>query len=122
MSAGKVHKHTVTPHASFSVPDARFAVVHIDLVGPLPPCKGYTYILTCIDRFTRWPEAIPLVPSTTETVAQAFLNGWVARFGVPSTIVSDRGRQCESNLWSSIMTLLVQREHGQLLIIHRQTA
>ena len=116
----KVHKHTVTPHASFSVPDARFDVVHKDLVGPLPPCKGYTYILTCIDRFMRWPEAIPLVSTTTEAVAQAFLNGWVARFGVPSTIVSDHGRQFESNLWSSIMTLLGTKR-AQTTSYHPQT-
>ena len=32
-------------------------VVHLDLVGPLPHSKGYTYLLTCIDRFTRWPAA-----------------------------------------------------------------
>ena len=44
----KVHKHTVTPHASFSVPDARFDVVHIDLVGPLPPLKLQAIILYLI--------------------------------------------------------------------------
>ena len=102
----KVHKHTVTPQSKFPVPDARFDVVHIDLVGPLPPSKGFTYILTCIDRFTRWPEAIPLTSSSTEEIAQALLNGWIARFGVPSKIVTDRGRQFESNLWNSLMSLL----------------
>ena len=102
----KVQRHTVAPLSSFSTPDARFDIVHIDLVGPLPPSQGYTYLLTCVDRFTRWSEAFPLSTITAAAVAQAFVSGWIARFGVPSTIVTDRGRQFESNLWSALMKLL----------------
>ena len=102
----KVHRHTVTPLATFNTPDARFDHVHIDLVGPLPTSQGCTYLLTCVDRFTRWPEAIPIPDSTADTAAQAFVNGWVSRFGVPSTITTDRGQQFESNLWTQLMRLL----------------
>ena len=48
----KIQRHTVTPLATFALPDARFDQVHIDLVGQLPTSHGYTCILTCIDRFT----------------------------------------------------------------------
>ena len=116
----KIHRHTTTPLSSFPNPDARFDVVHIDLVGPLPPSRGYNYLLTCVDRFTRWPEAIPLTSITADAVAQAFLSGWISRFGVPSTIITDRGRQFESQLWNNLMSLLGSKR-ARTTAYHPQT-
>ena len=101
----KIQRPSTISFSPFPTPDARFDTIHIDLVGPLPPSQGFTYLLTCVERFTRWPEAISLTAITAEAVAQALLSGWIARFSVPSTIVTDRGRQFESKLWHTLMTL-----------------
>jgi len=101
----KVHRHTQAPLGSFETPTHRFEHVHIDLVGPLPPSRGHTYLLTMIDRFTRWPEAVPLSSIDTEEVARAFLAQWVTRYGLPRTLSSDRGPQFTSLIWQAMSRL-----------------
>ena len=75
-------------------------------MGPLPTSNGLSYILTGIDRFTRWVEALPIVDITAQTVARAFINIWIARFGIPTTVTTDCGSQFESSLWKHFMELL----------------
>ena len=41
-----------------------------------------------------------------ETVTRAFLFGWIAQFGVPSSLTCDREGQFESHHWEHLMTLL----------------
>ena len=42
--------------------------------------------LTIINRFTRWPEAIPLSQTNMAAVAREFVTNWIAHFGVPADI------------------------------------
>ena len=102
----KIQRHIVPPLQHFPKPDGRFSCVCVDIVGPLEECNGYSYILTAVDRFTRWPEAIPLTDITAKSCANAFLLHWVARYGCPAEIVTDRGRQFASLLWSEFCRFL----------------
>ena len=108
----KVQQHNVTPLLTFTTPGTRFDHVHIDIVGPLPPSQGFSYLPTCIDRFTRWLEALPMSNITAETAASTFVSGWIAKLGVPSTITTDCSRQFESALWEQMTRLLgIHRIH-----------
>ena len=79
----------------------QFDHLHLDLVGPLPLSQGCQYLLTCVNRFTLKPSLCQIV-----LPKQAFLSGWVSRFGIPSLIAIDRGVQFESALWQNLMQLL----------------
>jgi transposase InsO family protein len=111
-------KSAVQPIA---VPIQRFSHVHVDLVGPLPSsADGFAYLLTAIDRSTHWAEAIPLKATSATDCAEAFISGWVARFGVPATLTSDRGVQFTSSFWSAVMSRLGVR-HNTTTAFHPQS-
>ena len=126
----KVTQHTKMPPQRIEMPKRRFSHIHIDLVGPLPSSNGCSYIFTVVDRFTRWPEAIPLPNIEAATVANALVDNWVSRFGVPDTITHDQGTQFESKLFASLARLIGSdrirtsaynpRANGMVERFHRQ--
>ena len=64
----------------------------IDLVGPFTYRKHkYKYILTIMDRFSRYSAAAPLKTQTSKEIAQQLLSKWIYKMGVPETILSDQG-------------------------------
>lgn len=106
----KVTRHNynynyLTP-SKFPLTDDRFDQVHIDIVGPLTPSRGFRYLLTIIDRYTRWPEAVPLAGITADEIIRAFFSNWVARFGTPKIITTDRGAQFKSMLFKALTDLI----------------
>ena len=102
----KIIRHVRPPTEFIPVPADRFAHIHLDIVGPLPPSHGCSYLLTIVDRFTRWPEAIPVPDISTPTLVSALMYNWISRFGVPKMITSDRGAQFTSALWSNMSETL----------------
>ncbi len=99
----RVTSQPVSPPGLIANPIQRFSHIHIDLVGPLPASReGFTHLFTVVDRSTRWAEAIPLRSTSAACCAEALIGGWVARFGVPEQISSDRGRQFCSSVWDAL--------------------
>ena len=67
----------------------------MDLFGPLKSrsASGNKLILAITDAFTKYTELVPLHSKEASTVARAFFEQWICRFGVPTAIVSDRGKE-----------------------------
>ena len=94
----KVQRHIHQQYGTFKNITQRFEWIHMDIIGPLPNIDGYQYVLTIIDRFTRWPEVCPLKQIDEQTVVDAFVATWVSRYGVPANVTTDRGKQFISQL------------------------
>ena len=60
--------------------------------------KGNLYVLVMVDCFSRWTEACPLPDKTAISVADAFFSNIVCRFGMPSVIHLDQGREFKNKV------------------------
>lgn len=87
----KITRHDSTSPGTFQLPPRRLEHTHIDIIA-MPSSEGCRYCLTCVDRFSCCPEAIPMEDQEAATVARAFYTHWIARFGTPLIITSDQGR------------------------------
>ncbi|XP_053596144.1 uncharacterized protein LOC128668019 [Microplitis demolitor] len=97
----KIQRHNRMNHLKIDVSDARFNHINIDIIM-LSDVDGYRYCLTIIDRFSRWPTAVPLKDIKTETIVTTLFNNWICFFGTPLKITTDQGAQIESALFKGL--------------------
>jgi hypothetical protein len=71
----------------------------IDLIGQInpPSSKGHKFVLSAIDYFTKWVEAIQLKKVTSENMVEFVKEHIIYRFGIPQTITTDQGTQFTSS-------------------------
>jgi transposase InsO family protein len=55
-------------------------------------------MLVVTDYFSKWVEPLAIKNQEAETVASALINEFIARYGCPTSIYSDRGAQFTSRL------------------------
>ena len=74
-------------------------IVSLDIVGPLPVTeRGNKCLLTFIDHFTRYCDAVPIVRQDTGTIAKEFVIGIITQLGVPRRLLTDKGANFTSEL------------------------
>nr|ABA99910.2 retrotransposon protein, putative, unclassified [Oryza sativa Japonica Group] len=69
----------------------------VDLVRRRAP-GGFEYLYVAVDKFTKWPEAYPVIKIDRHS-ALKFIRGITVRFGVPNRIITDNGTQFTSELF-----------------------
>ena len=78
-----------------------FEHIIIDVVGPLPKSSsGAEYLLTIMDRFSRFPEAIPIRSIKAPNIIKHLMH-FFSRFGLPKTIQSDQGSNFMSHCFKN---------------------
>lgn len=73
-----------------------FDHVNVDLVGPLLPSHGFTYLFNMVDRFTKVDRGgTPVLhDGYFADISQAFISCWVVRFSTPGDSISLLGGVC----------------------------
>ena len=84
-----------------------FSRVAMDIVGPLPRSwSGHKYIIVLCDYARRYPEAIPLKNTDSETIAEELLTVF-SRVGISQEILTDQGSNFQSQLLKHLYRLLL---------------
>ncbi|XP_020412296.1 uncharacterized protein LOC109947163 [Prunus persica] len=84
-----------------------FAQWRLDLIGPMPQGKGQVkYVVVAVDYFTKWVKAEPLATITATRVEDFVWTHICCRFGIPYAIITDNGRQFDSELFRQFCTRL----------------
>lgn len=96
-------KKPAGPLHPLPIPRDKFDDIAMDFVGPLPSSGGYDYLLTITDRLTGFIELVPC--STTinaRDLAILVWEKWVALYGLPLSITSDRDTLFTSRFWTTL--------------------
>lgn len=74
--------------------------VSIDFIDKLPLSNSYSHLMVIVDRLSKGVILVPLKSLSAEAVSHAFLCFFVQEHGFPTGIVSDRGTQFVSEVWT----------------------
>ena len=82
-------------------------LVSIDITGPHPRSRhGNHYLLTVMDHFSKWLDALPIPNHTAATVARVLFTKVIVYMGLPLQLLSDQGPEFESQLFQELCRCL----------------
>lgn len=103
----KHKKHVKEPMCITSTASSGFEKIYLDTVGPLPKDDaGNVYILTLQCELTKYVEAYSVPNKETSTIARAFVENFVLRYGIPKEIASDKGTEFVSSVMDEVAQIL----------------
>jgi len=76
----------------------------MDLLGPLTTSRGgHKHVLVICDPFTKLTRAIPFRDATALTVSSAFIDTWVAAYGILDSVLTENGPQFSTVYYQGIL-------------------
>ena len=97
------HREGIEKVPVFGEPFAQWSA---DILGPLPRTEsGNAFVLVVSDLFTKWVETYCIPDQKATTVADCFVD-LISRFGVPKSILTDKGTNFERALVRRICEML----------------
>ena len=76
-------------------------LIHLDYLKIEPSKGNIENVLVITDHFTRYTKAFPSKTQTTLATAKLLWNNFILHYGFPSKIITDQGRNFESELIES---------------------
>lgn len=94
--------HKAVPSGLIELTDVPFAHIALDYITHLDTShSGNSYLLTVIDVATRYANVIPVKTLTAEESLDKLFKCHFYKYGFPSKITTDNGRQFTSHLFSN---------------------
>ena len=110
----KQGREYTAPLGDVRQPTYPFEITSMDICGPYPlTSRTNKYLLTFIDHFTKYAEAIPLTDMSAESCARAYAAHVIARYRTGSILVIDQGRSFTSAFFKETCKILgVKQMHS----------
>jgi len=90
-----------------SIPEKAWTHISADFITKLPLAQGYDSILVVVDRFTKMAHFIPTTEKmSTKGLARLFRDNIWKLYGLPDSIISDRGPQYPAGIMKELNRML----------------
>lgn len=117
-------KHSIPkkiPMIVTSTAKSAFEKVVLDLVGPIPTdSQDKKYILTLQCDLTKFVEGYAITDKEAKTVAKAFVENFVLRYGIPAEVLTDQGTEFMASTFKEACKLL-NIQHLNSTAYHHET-
>ena len=78
----------------------------IDIVGSLPPDHRHEFLIVFVDCYSKYTILVPSSIHTANTVSEALMRHVIPYFGTPRRLLSNRGREFISVIWTKLLRSL----------------
>jgi hypothetical protein len=98
---------TKLPMTITTTPELVWEKCALDIVGPLSQTlDGNKYALTFQDELSKYTLAVPIKQQDAMTVARAFVEEIVLKFGIPQIVLTDQGSNFMSEVFANVCKIL----------------